>query len=680
MAYENSFQQLTRSLSKQKDGTVSLYRRYAKRPTNRNGSGNGWAASMLSDFMNIGTHYLTQLVAEKKAEEQSIKAADMNFMGNASTQKAVAGLDKEDYERFLKVNMDKMREGNAAVKKYKSDSKEYQEGTMLIQEANQAVNNAAANKDRYKLMEQRVAGIDLNNMDNTVSFEAALYTAQINNGSFWKKNEVYLTDDGDYMTRAKIGEKRVIDQASFDEMDEYTRANYLVGDEDLGDTINGNKLTTDQWQLMNNGEKISGSGIDHSQSEIDPNNPNQGHKVVSRKATNIFDLPLGYANQQLLENSFQNTVENYLDVQQKKGYMHLTANDGGGTDVLKDIGGREELEKDVTTMLSNLKPNQLRSYVHNGQLEIPVTTIVGGKEVTKIETRHPAEVLLWARGIDNPKLNNEELKLAEAAWDKKDGEGFTFTMEFDPSKKGTKADGGDDIDVTWKTRDQYEASVRAYDVTSQVFASSEQINEDDKKILVNLIADNAQAANQVGVEKYDAEQKRLEKERLRKKFEQSNYEQKQDMKKKARQKSFDNISQVLVQPEDQTPEEIKKHNGDPMMKVSDPSIQIKWFKDENPDARDWAEKRDLKFRDVGEKHPGTDDKLDVGAYFYIKNTNNTGEYLGMTEPIYETVEEIDEETGKIKKVKKEVVAAEALFAPIYEIWNEGRTLDIDNEF
>ena len=52
----------------------------------------------------------------------------------------------------------------------------------------------------------------------------------------------------------------------------------------------------------------------------------------------------------------------------------------------------------------------------------------------------------------------------------------------------------------------------------------------------------------------------------------------------------------------------------------------------------------------------------------------------MTEPIYETVEEIDEETGKIKKVKKEVVAAEALFAPIYEIWNEGRTLDIDNEF
>ena len=47
MAYENSFQQLTRSLSKQKDGTSSLYRRYAKRPTNSDGSGNGWRYALL---------------------------------------------------------------------------------------------------------------------------------------------------------------------------------------------------------------------------------------------------------------------------------------------------------------------------------------------------------------------------------------------------------------------------------------------------------------------------------------------------------------------------------------------------------------------------------------------------------------------------------------------------------
>ena len=672
MAYENSFQQLTRSLSKQKDGTSSLYRRYAKRPTKNDGSGNGWMASMASDFINIGTHYLTELVAEKKAEERSIKTADMNFLGNASTQKAVAGLDKEDYERFLKVNMDKMKEGNAAVKKYKSDSKEYQEGTMLIQEANQAINNAAANKDRYKLMERRVAGIDLNNMDNTVSFEAAAYTAQINSGTFWKKNGVYLTDDGEYMTRAKKSEKRIVNQAAFDEMGKFTQANYLVGDEDLGNTINGNRLTTDQWELMNNSEIIAGSGVSHAQSEIDPNNPNQGYKLTTRQETNIFDLPLGYANQQLLENSFQNTVESYMDVQQKKGFMHLDARDGGGTDVKNDVGGMQELHKDVATMISNIKPNQLRSYVSNGVIEIPVTTTIGGKEVTKIENRHPAEVLLWARGVDNPKLNNEELAAAEAAWGK--GEAFEFTMEFDPNKKS------DDTTVKWSTPQHYQTAVTAYGITAQAFASSEPITEDDKKILTQLIVDNASAANQVGVEKYDAEQKRLEKERLRKKFEQSNYEQKEQMKKKARQKSFDNISQVLVQPEDQTPEEIKKHNGDPMMKVSDPSIQIKWFKDENPDARDWAEKRDLKFRDVGEKHPGTGDKLDVGAYFYIKNTSNPGKYLGMTEPIYETVEEIDEETGKLKKVKKEAVAAEALFAPIYEIWNEGRTLDIDNEF
>lgn len=661
MAYENSFQQLTRSLSKQKDGTSSLYRRYAKRPTRSDGSGNGWMASMASDFINIGTHYLTELVAEKKAEEKSIKTADMNFLGNANTQKAVSGLDKEDYERFLKVNMDKMRKGNAAVKKYKSDSKEYQEGAMLIQEANQAVNNAASNKDRYQLMEQRVAGIDINNMDNTVSFEAAAYTAQINSGSFWKKNNVYLTDDGEYMTRAKTGEKRIVNQATFDEMDKFTQANYIVGGEDLGNTINGNRLTTEEWQLMNNGETIAGSGIEHNQSEIDPNNPNQGYKLTSRKATNIFDLPLGYNNQQLLENSFQNTVENYVDVQQKKGYMYLNASDGGGTDIKNDGGGMQELYKDVETMISNVKPNQLRSWVSNGVIEIPVTTTVGGKEVTKIENRHPAEVLLWARGVDNPKLNNEELALAEAAWEK--GEAFEFTMEFDPNKKGTKADGGDDITVKWATPQHYQTAVRAYDVTAQAFASSEPITEDDKKILTQLIVDNASSANQVGVEKYDAEQKRLEQERLRKKFEQSNYDQKEQMKKKARTKNFESLWVT-------TPSTVE---GEPPVVVHPSAIkQIKWFKDENPEARDWAEKRDLNFRDVGDKHPGTGDPVDVAGYYYISNTTDQGKYMGMTEPIYE----ID----PITKVKTVVVAAEARHAGIYELWNEGSKLDIDNEF
>ena len=135
------------------------------------------------------------------------------------------------------------------------------------------------------------------------------------------------------------------------------------------------------------------------------------------------------------------------------------------------------------------------------------------------------------------------------------------------------------------------------------------------------------------------------------------------MKKKARTKDFESLWVT-------TPSTVE---GEPPVVVHPSAIkQIKWFKDENPEARDWAEKRDLNFRDVGDKHPGTGDPVEVAGYYYISNTTKQGKYMGMTEPVYE----IDPTT----KVKTEVVAAEAIYAGIYELWNEGSKLDIDNEF
>ena len=476
MAYKNTYQEITRSLYAKRDGDSSsraLYNRFPKTEGN-----NGYITDLISDFTKIGVHFLQQTMAEQKAKEDSIKTADMNFYGSQNTQSAISGLGKEQYEKFLKTHSENIRKGTALVNKYKSDSQEYLEGKEMIQAAHQAAQNAANNKIRYGQMMERVKGIDLDNMDNTVSFEASTYTEQINNGTFFSKNDVYIDENGNFMTDAMKGSQNVISQEAYDSLPQFKKNNYVVGGEELGDEINGNKMSGDELTVLTKSDVVDGKGMKHAQTLVNPLDAAQGYRLVERQATNIFDLPLGYKNQQLDENSLQNQIEGFLDLQQMKGFQHLTNNEGQGVDIANTDGGVEELRKDVGTMLRGQNTNQLRSFIHNGLLEIPVNTTINGNTTTKIHNVHPAEVLLWQRGVDNPTLSAEELAEARIAWGK--GESFTQIQEFDPSNPD------DNKDVVFNNEKGYQNALKVYSVTASAFATNHAITQEDKDKIVSI--------------------------------------------------------------------------------------------------------------------------------------------------------------------------------------------------
>jgi len=650
MAYQNTYQELTRSLRRrrERDGRDDyLY----NRKTNQ---ASGTTESLISDFMKIGVHFLTQVQQERQAKEDSIKTADMNFFGSANTQKAIQGLSKESYEKFLKTNSEKIRKGTALIDKYRSDSKEYEEGKLLIQQATQATQNAAANKARFALVEQRVAGIDINNMDNTVSWEAATYTEQINNGTFWVKNHIYLDEMGNFMTKAKKGKRKIVNQATYDNVPSAFQDNYMVGTVELGDKTNGNMLSNDQEQLLTLTEIAAGDGVSHTQAYNNPSQPKLGYQVVTRQATNIFDLPLGYKNQQLGQNSLQNQIEGYIKLQQKAGFLHLTASDGMGVDIANTPGAEKELYKDVQTMLASQNQNQLRSWVHNGIMEIPITTTINGVETTEIENVHPAEVLLWEYGIDNPELSEEELMHAEKTWEK--GEAFTMKTDGDPTVEGDKAE----RKITFKDPAAYQKALGQYKVISKEFAANTSITIEQKRTLTDMIVENAMAANKVGVEKYAA----AEEQKKRDSWKMTNAEKREKVRNTRINKQFKEFNRTIWNP--------GMNNGKGGWLSKTPQQQIDWFKScedcaGSTTARRFADNNNLRFLDIGDIHPSTGDKIIKGeaGYYYISDKNDKRFIKHHPDKIV---------NGSI------VQEAYDEWEPTYSIFNYGRDLEIDKAF
>jgi len=639
MAYKNTYQEITRSLYATRDGDSglkSLYNRFPKTEGN-----NGYISDLVSDFTKIGVHFLQQTMAEQKAKEQSIKTADMNFYGSANVQSAISGLGKDRYESFLKTHSENIRKGTELVNKYKSDSQEYLEGKEMIQAAQQAAQNAANNKARFQNdMIARVKGIDLDNMDNTVSFEASTYTAQINNGSFFQKNDVYIDENGNFMTDAMKGSQRVISQEAYDSLPQVSKNNYVVGSVDIGSSMNGNRMSGDELTVLTQSDVVDGKGMKHTQTLVNPLDAAQGYRLVERQATNIFDLPLGYKNQQLDENSLASQIDKFLNLQQSKGFQHLTNSDGLGIDIANTDGGVEELRKDVGTMLRGQDTNQLRSFIHNGLLEIPVNTTINGETTTKIHNVHPAEVLLWQRGVDNPEMSAEELAEAEIAWG--NNESFTQIQEFDPSNPD------DNKKVVFKSRKGYLNALKVYSTTASMFATNHNVTVEDKNTITEMIVDNAVAANKVGVDKYAA----AEKQREIDSWKMLPSEKRAKVKKKQQKKAFDAL--WYWDPA------LNNGEGGRNASKAQPEDQIKWFRDNVDQGRDFADDHQMKFLEAGEMHPQTNKELTVSGYYY--NTSPNG---GV---VLETVEATED------------TKAYNVMSGQWSLWNEGFELDIHNEF
>lgn len=68
-------------------------------------------------------------------------------------------------------------------------------------------------------------------------------------------------------------------------------------------------------------------------------------------------------------------------------------------------------------MVDTAPAAEFASYVNNGVIELVFDETTGGETKSRTMNVHPAKVLLWHRGIDDPEMSSEQLVAAQKQWD-----------------------------------------------------------------------------------------------------------------------------------------------------------------------------------------------------------------------------------------------------------------------
>lgn len=460
-------------------------------------------ADSIADFASVGAEMISAIIKHKAEMDENVKRADMQFVGSNQMNKATKGLGYDQYKDFIDNQSKKIREGTKLTQKYRTDSDEYRKGKEMITQANRAVQNAAANRDRLKDHWRSQYGLDLSNIDNTASAEQTANTLSIQNGTFMQRNSVYIDDDGNFMYKRKVKSQIIAHEDNRNNMIEKykdyeakeDKARMMAIDKMFQNHVFSNSRST----LPNGGEGPAtiddgtltnmGLGTPYSYNVVpsDTSNPNSLNRLVQTEAISIFDAPTAFSNQQLKQDSLNNQVESLNSLWEQKGFKQDL--DNGATafsdDEVLNQDTQAEIEKQVGLVIDRANDNEFSSYVNNGVIELVVDD--------KIKNVHPAEILLWKRGVDNPELSREEYVQAKKKWDK--GETFTAKLQYDPE------DSSDDKDFTWKTEKQYNNALKAYKLAELQFSQVGVLPE-DRETIKDIIVDNTMARNKIGHDKY----------------------------------------------------------------------------------------------------------------------------------------------------------------------------------
>ena len=182
----------------------------------------------------------------------------------------------------------------------------------------------------------------------------------------------------------------------------------------------------------------------------------------------------------------------------------------------------------------------------------------------------------------------------------------------------------------------------------KMFATNHNVTLEDKDTITDMIVDNAMAANKAGVEKYTAAEKQKEIDS----WKMLPSEKRKIVKQKQQKKSFDAL--WYFDPE------LNDGEGGVNASKAQPEDQIKWFRDNVDQGRNFADDHKMKFFKAGEMHPQLNTELDVSGYYY------------MTDPSGGVVLETIEATEDTKAYDR--------MSGAWSLWNEGFKLDIHNEF
>jgi len=462
-----------------------------------------------AQLLEIGLETFMTLQKAKGVHDAQVKDADSNFRNTSQIQGISGSLDTEAYQNFVNSQSDKIKEGTRLTQKYGSRHEKYIEGQDLITGANQAVRTAVEQKAIWKKTVEAQCQKNLQNMDNTSSSEAQGNSLQACNGTFLKDNDVFIDDNGYFMYERKTAQKKIFTMA--DKLQHQSLPNYVNGQHHYSDEV----TVAEEDDALNN--KNLGFGIPTVSTEgqmnlkaVNPKNtytirsgPEQ-NTLVTTTRTNINEAPFGFGNKQLEKNSMANEVVNMNEVYEEMGAKQNIANGGSMFDengVLDEESSTYlKLQAQITMSVDNRDDKELASFAHNALVPVTHEETINGKTVKRTVLEHPAQQMMWHRNINNPELTDNQLAAAMKVWVDKDGKTIpdaTFDIKF-------KGDPDDDVQdrVLSLTQEKYAQELKRYKIAEMGFAQGGKITQDDRKILKDILMENAKHANQVGDQKF----------------------------------------------------------------------------------------------------------------------------------------------------------------------------------
>jgi hypothetical protein len=497
----NIYADITRQGYKNRRGIDDYYasRKYSP----QQGAGQGF--KLASGLIKLGIEHFTTLNKNKELLDASMKDADSNF--RQGMMKIGAGLDQESFKIFVNSQSDKMKEGMKLVQKYGSTHKKYQEGQDLITSANQAVETAHRNKGIWEQIVAAQQGKTLGNMDNTYSSESQNNVLTALNGTFLQQNQVFIDDAGNFMYEQKIDQQKIYskkDQEEHQKNTRYVEGEHYYSDEATpatGGDIDGTSYTEGQPTVSIEGRMNLAAENEGNTYTVRPGVNGNPDVLVTTKRTNINDAPFAGGNLQLQENSLHNQVEKLSKLWEEKGYKQGV--DGGQTSFGDDSNANEasdqEIRKKIRFMVDTAPAAEFASYVNNGVIELVFDETTGGETKSRTMNVHPAKVLLWHRGIDDPEMSSEQLVAAQKQWD--------LEKSVNVTHKGDPTDDKKDIIKTYTNEKDYEAALMRYNLAEMEFAQNGELTKKDRDIIKEVMFDNVKARNKVGHDKYIANEK-----------------------------------------------------------------------------------------------------------------------------------------------------------------------------
>ena len=503
----NIYADITRQSYKNRKGIDEYYasRKYSP----QQGAGQGF--KLASGLIKLGIEHFTTLNKNKELLDASMKDADSNFRGSQKMMKIGAGLDQESFKIFVNSQSDKMKEGMKLVQKYGSTHKKYQEGQDLITGANQAVANAHRNKAIWEKTVAAQQGKTLGNMDNTYSSESQNNVLTALNGTFLQQNQAFIDDAGNFMYEQKIDQQKIYSKKDLEEHQKSTR--YVEGEHYYSDEVTTADPSGDVPNEQIAPSSFTGAPTVSIEGRMNLGAKNEGNTytvrpgvngnpdvLVTTKRTNINDAPFAGGNLQLQQNSLHNQVEKLSALWEEKGYKQGV--DGGQTSFGDDSNANEasdqEIRKKIRFMVDTAPAPEFASYVNNGVIELVFDETTGGETKSRTMNVHPAKVLLWHRGIDDPEMSSEQLVAAQKQWD--------LEKPVNVTHKGDPTDDKKDIIKTYTNEKDYEAALMRYNLAEMEFAQNGELTKKDRDIMKEVMFDNVKARNKVGHDKYIANQ------------------------------------------------------------------------------------------------------------------------------------------------------------------------------